>query len=192
MAPRNTSPVDPSMLISSPSAITTDPTLATRVAASTSSASAPQTQVLPMPRATTAACEVLPPRAVRMPLAAIMPSRSSGLVSLRTSTTCSPRSAQAFAVGESKTARPTAAPGDAAMPLVNSSRAADLSNCGNISSASWEPDTRDSASSMVIRFSSTSWPAIRKAAAAVRLPTRVCSIHSLPRSMVNSMSHRSR
>ena len=71
--------------------------------ASTSSASAPQTQVLPMPRATTAACEVFPPRAVRMPLAAIMPSRSSGLVSLRTSTTCSPRSAHALAVGESNT-----------------------------------------------------------------------------------------
>ena len=40
--------------------------------------------------------------------------------------------------------------------------------------------------------SSTSCVAIRNAAAAVRLPTRVCSIHSLPRSMVNSMSHRSR
>ena len=106
--------------------------------------------------------------------------------------TCSPRAAQALAVGESKTARPTAAPGEAAMPLVSSSLATDLSNCGNISNASCEPDTRDSASSMVIRFSSTSCPAIRNAAAAVRLPTRVCSIHSLPRSMVNSMSHRSR
>ena len=39
--------------------------------------------------------------------------------------------------------------------------------------------------------SSTSWVAMMNAAAAVRLPTRVCSIHSLPRSMVNSMSHRS-
>ena len=38
----------------------------------------------------------------------------------------------------------------------------------------------------------TSCTAMRKAAAAVRLPTRVCSIQSLPRSMVNSMSHRSR
>ena len=32
----------------------------------------------------------------------------------------------------------------------------------------------------------------RGAAAAVRLPTLVCSIQSLPRSIVNSMSHRSR
>ena len=38
---------------------------------------------------------------------------------MRTNTTCSPRSAQALAVGESKTALPTAAPGEAAMPLVS-------------------------------------------------------------------------
>ena len=34
--------------------------------------------------------------------------------------------------------------------------------------------------------------AMRRAAAPVRLPTRVCSIHSLPCSMVNSVSHMSR
>ena len=33
---------------------------------------------------------------------------------------------------------------------------------------------------------------MRKAASAVRLPTRVWSIQSFPRSMVNSMSHTSR
>ena len=37
-----------------------------------------------MPRATTAACEVMPPVAVRMPFAASMPWMSSGVVSLRT------------------------------------------------------------------------------------------------------------
>ena len=57
---------------------------------STSSSSAPQTQVLPMPRATTAAWLVFPPRLVRMPSAAIMPFRSSGLVSRRTRITFSP------------------------------------------------------------------------------------------------------
>ena len=67
-----------------------------------------------------------------------------------------------------------------------------VSNCGNISCTSWAPVTRRSASSASISPSSTSWVAIRNAAAAVRLPTRVCSIQSLPRSMVNSMSHRSR
>ena len=133
-------------------------------AMSTSISSAPQTQVLPMPRATTAACDVLPPRAVRMPFDAIMPTRSSGLVSRRTSTTSSPRSAHSFAVGESNTARPTAAPGEAAIPRVSSSGFPLGSNCGNISWASCAPDTRDSASSRVISCSSTSCDAIRNAA----------------------------
>ena len=44
----------------------------------------PTTHGLPMPRATTAACEVMPPVAVRMPCAASMPWMSSGVVSLRT------------------------------------------------------------------------------------------------------------
>ena len=66
---------------------------------------------------------------------------------------------------ESKTTRPTAAPGEAAMPWVSSSRSADRSNCGNISCASWAPVTRDSASSRVISCSSTSCVAIRNAAA---------------------------
>src|SRR5438105_3612486 len=37
-----------------------------------------------MPRATTAACEVMPPRVVRIPSAACMPWISSGEVSIRT------------------------------------------------------------------------------------------------------------
>ena len=57
---------------------------------STASSSAPHTHVLPIPRATTAAWLVLPPRLVRMPCAAIMPFRSSGLVSRRTRMTFSP------------------------------------------------------------------------------------------------------
>ena len=51
---------------------------------------APQTQTLPIWRATSAACEETPPLAVRMPSAAIMPRRSSGEVSLRTRRTFSP------------------------------------------------------------------------------------------------------
>ena len=65
----------------------------------------------PCPRATTAACEVLPPRLVRMPWAAIMPGRSSGLVSRRTRMTCSPVGRSSTARAESKTTLPTAAPG---------------------------------------------------------------------------------
>ncbi len=145
-----------------------------------------------MPRATTAACEVLPPRLVRMPAAAIMPSRSSGLVSRRTRITFSPLAAHLTAVEESKTTRPTAAPGEAFMPLAMSAWSSPAAKRGNISWLSWWPLTRMSASSIEMTPSSTSCTAMRKAAPAVRLPTRVWSIHSLPRSTVNSMSHRSR
>ena len=108
-----------------------------------------------MPRATTAACEVLPPRLVRMPRAATMPRRSSGLVSLRTRITSSPCSAHSTAVSESKTALPTAAPGEAFIPVASRVRSASASKRGNISWASWSPVTRSTASSMPTSPSST-------------------------------------
>ncbi|HXL16645.1 MAG TPA: PEP/pyruvate-binding domain-containing protein, partial [Streptosporangiaceae bacterium] len=123
--------------------------------------------------------------------AAIIPCRSSGLVSRRTRITSSPRSSHSTAVAESKTALPTAAPGEALIALVIRVVPAVFPNLGNISCASCAPVTRRSASFMSIRSWSTSWTAIRNAAPAVRLPTLVCSIHSLPRSIVNSMSQRS-
>ena len=142
-APANTSPVVPSMEMTSPSRIVSPSRTRNSLAlVSTSSDSAPHTQVRPMPRATTAACEVLPPRLVRMPRAATMPRRSSGLVSLRTRMTSSPRPAHSTAVSESKTALPTAAPGEAFMPFARSVRSADSSKRGNISWASWSPVTR--------------------------------------------------
>jgi len=182
----------PSIEMTSPSFTVTPFTVNVRVAVLTSMESAPQTQVLPMPRATTAACDVLPPRDVRMPCAAIMPARSSGFVSRRTRMTFSPSAATSTARRESKMALPTAAPGDAAMPRAIGLVALVWSNVGNMSWASWAPVTRVTASSRSISPSSTSCVAMTNAAAAVRLPTRVCSIQSLPRSMVNSMSHRSR
>ena len=51
---------------------------------------APAMQGLPMPRATTAACEVMPPWLVMTPWAWMSPWMSSGLVSQRTRMTCSP------------------------------------------------------------------------------------------------------
>ena len=145
-----------------------------------------------MPRATTAACEVLPPRLVRTPRATIIPCRSSGVVSLRTRMTSSPCSAHSTAVAQSKTALPTAAPGEAFIPTASRSLSAAASKRGNIRLASCSPVTRRSASSMSMRPSSTMCTAIRYAASGVRLPTRVCSIQSLPCSTVNSMSHMSR
>ncbi len=101
------------------SAIVVPLTLIRRAGTSTSSSSAPQTQVFPMPRATTAACEVLPPRLVRTPWAAIMPCRSSGFVSRRTRMTFSPWSAASTAAAEVKTTLPEAAPGEAPIALVS-------------------------------------------------------------------------
>ena len=102
------------------------------------------------------------------------------------------RTAQSAAVWESKTTFPTAAPGEAFMPTPRRWRSCSLLNCGNISVASCAPFTRCSASSMSTSPSSTSSTAIRNAAWAVRLPTRVWSIQSLSFSTVNSMSHMSR
>ena len=192
-SPRKTSPVEPSMEIVSPSATTVPSWVVNRPAlVSTSSDSAPQTHVRPMPRATTAACEVLPPRLVRMPRAATMPWRSSGVVSRRTRMTSAPASARRTAVSESNTASPTAAPGDALIPTATGTAPPSWSKWGNISWASWSPVTRSRASSSVSTPSSSRSFAMRKEASAVRFPTRVWSIHRCPSSMVNSMSHMSR
>ena len=65
-----------------------------------------------MPRATTAACDVSPPRVVRIPAALCMPAMSSGDVSTRTRTT-GPSFAIATACSALKAMRPAAAPGPA-------------------------------------------------------------------------------
>ena len=161
-------------------------------ASSTVMLSVPQTAVFPIPRATTAACEVLPPRLVKIPCAATMPPKSSGLVSRRTKITFSPFFEASKAFLESNTTAPTAAPGDAGMPRAISITCPRKSNCGNINWASWAPLTRTSASSIEIFPSSTNCTAIRNAASAVRFPTLVCKIQSLPFSTVNSISQRSR
>ena len=76
----------------------------------------PQTAGLPMPTATMAAWLVLPPRAVRMPWASIIPWKSSGVVSSRTRMTCSPALPRRSASSAVKTTAPTAAPGEALTP----------------------------------------------------------------------------
>ena len=79
-SPRKTAPAVPSNDNGSPSR-TTNPSgpVAVRASSSTISISAPTTQGFPIPRATTAACEVLPPRLVRIPWAAIMPPEVLGV-----------------------------------------------------------------------------------------------------------------
>ena len=77
----------------------------------------PDTQQVPIPRATTAACDVIPPRTVRIPCEAFIPSISSGDVSSLTRTTFLPASAHVLASSAVNTICPLAAPGEAARPL---------------------------------------------------------------------------
>ena len=69
-----------------------------------------------MPRATSAACEALPPSEVRIPLAAWKPATSSASVNGRTRITSRPSSAAATASAAVKTTSPLAAPGEALTP----------------------------------------------------------------------------
>ncbi len=139
-------------------------------------APAPATQGRPMPRATTAAWLVMPPRVVKIPLAACMPWMSSGLVSMRTRMTASPLSARLSASSALNTTAPEAAPGLAARPLPIDVRFAFGSSVG---CSSWSRDaglTRSTASFWSIRPSLAISTAMRRLAAAVRLPLRVCSM----------------
>ncbi|CAB4723301.1 unannotated protein [freshwater metagenome] len=108
------------------------PTVNRDALSSTEMLSVPQTAVLPIPRATTAACEVLPPRLVKIPSAATIPTKSSGLVSRLTKITFLPLLAKSNARRESKTTSPTAAPGEAGIPRAISWIDPLKSNCGNI------------------------------------------------------------
>jgi hypothetical protein len=83
-----------------------------------------------MPRATTAAWLVMPPRAVTMPRAACMPWMSSGEVSSRTRMTASPSWLSRSASSASKTILPVAAPGLAGSPAATTLRTAFGSSVG--------------------------------------------------------------
>ena len=69
-----------------------------------------------MPRATSAACEALPPSLVRMPCAAKNPATSSASVNGRTSTTCGTGLGRGDRRRAVNAIAPLAAPGDAATP----------------------------------------------------------------------------
>ena len=178
-APANTWPLVPSMVMTSPTASVVLPSV--MVSPEMCSASTPHTAGRPMPTATTAAWLVLPPRAVMMPLAAIMPCRSSGVVSSRTRMTASPASPRRSASSAVSTMAPVAAPGDALTPVASGSRPAIFaptrSSCGN-SNCGTDPGSMRSrsASCSVTSPSSTMSAAMRTRASAPRLPLRVCSM----------------
>ena len=145
-----------------------------------------------MPRATTAAWLVMPPRVVSTPRAACIPWMSSGLVSMRTRITASPLLARASASSAENTTTPQAAPGEAGRPRDSSLRGASGSSVGWRSWSSEDGATRLTASLVSMRPSAAMSTAILRLAAAVRLPLRVCSMYSLFRCTVNSMSCMSR
>ena len=74
-----------------------------------------------MPRATSAACEALPPSLVRMPFAAWKPATSSASVNGRTRTTSRPSASASSASAAVNTTSPLAAPGEAFTPVVSTS-----------------------------------------------------------------------
>ncbi len=184
-------PVEPSSAIGSPARATTSPVACRRTSparTSISSALAPATHGRPMPRATSAACEALPPSLVMMPRAAWNPATSSASVNWRTRMQSIPAAADSTASCAVNTTAPFAAPGDAATPRASGSK----SNAGSIvlcSSASSEPASIvSSASSCVSRPSVTASTAKRTAACAGRLALRVCRRNRRPSSIVNSTS----
>mmetsp|Transcript_33396 Transcript_33396/g.72869 ORF Transcript_33396/g.72869 Transcript_33396/m.72869 type:complete len:220 (+) Transcript_33396:1031-1690(+) len=121
--PRITSPVLPLREIQSFSCTVTPPRVKVRASSFTWRAAQPETHVLPQPRATTAAWEVMPPRAVRMPSEADMPPTSSGLVSVRTRMQGMPAAFVITAASPENTTWPTAAPGEAGRPVPSTSAA---------------------------------------------------------------------
>ncbi len=151
-----------------------EPTLARRSRTSIWIASQPDTQGLPMPRATTAAWEVLPPRAVRIPWAAKKPWMSSGLVSSRTRITLSPSLPRSSAVSASNTILPEAAPGEADSPTARASALNLGDSVGTINCSSSCGLMRLIACSLVRMPSLNISTEVMTVARAFILPLRVC------------------
>ena len=171
-----TTPAEPSIAIVSPSPSCVSPTLRVFALRSISSAPAPDTHGLPIPRATSAAWEALPPSAVRMPCAAWKPATSSASVNGRTRITARPASAAATASAAVNTISPLAAPGDAATPLASTSKSASRANAGCSSASSLPASIVAIAAGLSSRPSSTASTANRTAACAGRLALRVWSM----------------
>ena len=174
-------PVVPSREISEPSVKVFPPRVNFLFSSSMMISPQPDTQHVPIPLATTAAWDVIPPRTVRIPWAAFIPVISSGDVSRRTSTTFSPLAAHSTASSALKTTLPQAAPGDAPRPFpIGAAALSDFaSNCGCRRVSRLRGSIMATASSSVLIPSSTRSQAIFNAAWAVLLPFLVCSMKSL-------------
>jgi hypothetical protein len=155
---------------------------------SISTSLAPVTAGTPIPRATSAACDALPPSEVRIPLAAWKPATSSASVNGLARMTSRPSAAACTASAAVNTSSPDAAPGEAATPDASTSYSAAGSKVGCSNASSVSGSMVAIACSRSSSSSSTASTANRTAACAGRLALRVCSMYSWPSSTVNSVS----
>ena len=116
-----TSPVVPLIAITSPLWSSVPLTETVPPSTSTWRSEAPATHGRPMPRATRAACEALPPSDVTIPFAASNPATSSASVKGRTRITASPPAARPTASSAENAIAPFAAPGEAGTPRASGS-----------------------------------------------------------------------
>src|SRR5450759_1198889 len=167
-APAKTSPVEPLRVTVSFLPYVTSPIVTVSPLGSILMPVAPATQVMPMPRATTAAWLVMPPWAVSTPWETMTPWMSSGVVSKRTRMTFSPLPPRSAASSAENERAPTAAPGEAGRPFTMTGATCSGSMPGWSSASSCVGSMRSSASSLVMRPSSTMSTAVFTAAAAVK------------------------
>ena len=179
ICPSYTKPVPPSIEIWSPSTYFLP--LIITWSSLTLKSLLPTIQALPIPLATTAACEVIPPRAVKIPSDRFIPSISSGDVSILTKIVGRPLSAYSTAFLALKTIKPEAAPGLAGKPVAIGSISCKASNlnCGCNSPSIISRSKLSMASFLLIIPSLTKSLAILTAAWAVLLPALVWRIKSL-------------
>ena len=183
-------PVEPSTEKTSSGPYVLPLSVSVLASSSTTISEQPVTQHLPIPRATTAACDVIPPRIVIIPSEATIPTISSGEVSARTKITFSPFECLSSASLAENANLPVPAPGPAGNPLVIGLCFAksSLSKFGSNNLSNETGSILKTASSSLINPSSTMSQAIFNAAAGVLLPLRVCKKYNLPSSTVNSIS----
>ena len=171
------SPVEPLMAMKSPSASSCPSgSFSLRPRTSMCTFAAPVMAGRPIPRATSAACEALPPVVVRMPLAAAKPATSPASVNERARMTSRPSALADDASAAVKTTSPLAPPGEAAMPIAATSNFAAGSKRSETSVSRLPASMVSSACSRDNRSSETASHANRTAACAGRLALRVWSM----------------
>ena len=186
-APHSTCPVAPSRVITAPS-VSSVPSGSLRVFpfVSIETSSAPTIHGNPRVLATTAACELMPPRSVKMPAELCMPRISSGVVSWRTRIALSPRASAAIAALAVKNTLPVPAPVLAPIPSAICRRFALGEIWGCSISLSWRGKIRLMPSFREINSHSTNLTIIATAPRPLRSAGTASRSQTSPFSTVNS------